>query len=99
MTTTWPAVCLPGRRLVCRPKLESTIRAFAMRCICAVAALTLVMSAALGVASAQDRVINVYNWSDYIDPAVLEDFTKQTGIKVQYDTFDTNERMENKLMR
>jgi len=69
-----------------------------MRCICAVAALTLVMSAALGVASAQDRVINVYNWSDYIDPAVLEDFTKQTGIKVQYDTFDANETLETKLL-
>ena len=69
-----------------------------MRCICAVAALTLVMSAALGVASAQDRVINVYNWSDYIDPAVLEDFTRQTGIKVQYDTFDANETLETKLL-
>ena len=69
-----------------------------MRCVCAVAASTLVMSAALGVASAQDRVINVYNWSDYIDPAVLEDFTKQTGIKVQYDTFDANETLETKLL-
>ncbi len=69
-----------------------------MRCACAIAALTLVMSAALGVASAQDRVINVYNWSDYIDPAVLEDFTKQTGIKVQYDTFDANETLETKLL-
>ena len=69
-----------------------------MRCVCAVAASTLVMSAALGVASAQDRVINVYNWSDYIDPAVLEDFTRQTGIKVQYDTFDANETLETKLL-
>src|SRR3974377_832360 len=98
MTATWPAVSLPGRRLASRPKPESTIRAFAMRCVCAVAASTLVMSAALGVASAQDRVINVYNWSDYIDPAVLEDFTKQTGIKVQYDTFDENETLETKLL-
>ncbi|MGA9280157.1 MAG: spermidine/putrescine ABC transporter substrate-binding protein PotF, partial [Pseudolabrys sp.] len=32
------------------------------------------------------REVNVYNWSDYIDPKVLEDFTKETGIKVQYDT-------------
>src|ERR1051325_8637692 len=44
------------------------------------------------------RVVNVYNWSDYIDPKVLEDFTKETGIKVQYDTFDANETLETKLL-
>jgi putrescine transport system substrate-binding protein len=42
--------------------------------------------------------VNVYNWSDYIDPKVLEDFTKETGIKVQYDTFDANETLETKLL-
>src|SRR5262249_53301772 len=46
----------------------------------------------------KERVVNVYNWSDYIDPAVLEDFTKQTGIKVKYDTFDANEILETKLL-
>jgi putrescine transport system substrate-binding protein len=49
-------------------------------------------------ASAQERVVNVYNWSDYIDPAVLEAFTKETGIKVRYDTFDANETLETKLL-
>jgi putrescine transport system substrate-binding protein len=44
------------------------------------------------------RVVNVYNWSDYIDPKVLEDFTRETGIKVQYDTFDANETLETKLL-
>ena len=44
------------------------------------------------------RVVNVYNWSDYIDPKVLEDFTKDTGIKIQYDTFDANETLETKLL-
>ena len=44
------------------------------------------------------RVVNVYNWSDYIDPKILEDFTKETGIKVQYDTFDANETLETKLL-
>ncbi|HET7912400.1 MAG TPA: polyamine ABC transporter substrate-binding protein, partial [Pseudolabrys sp.] len=43
-------------------------------------------------------VVNVYNWSDYIDPKVLEEFTKETGIKVQYDTFDANETLETKLL-
>jgi putrescine transport system substrate-binding protein len=52
-----------------------------------------------GVALAQkERVVNFYNWSDYIDPAVLEDFTKETGIKVKYDTFDSNDMLETKLL-
>ncbi|MGA7311389.1 MAG: extracellular solute-binding protein, partial [Pseudolabrys sp.] len=55
--------------------------------------------AGVGIASAQNaRVVNVYNWSDYIDAKVLEDFTKETGIKVQYDTFDANETLETKLL-
>ena len=51
------------------------------------------------VSAAQNaRVVNVYNWSDYIDPQVLADFTKETGIKVQYDTFDSNDTLETKLL-
>ena len=49
-------------------------------------------------AFAQQRFVNVYNWSDYIDPRVLEDFTKETGIRVQYDTFDSNDTLETKLL-
>lgn len=49
-------------------------------------------------ALAQERVVNVYNWSDYIDPKVLEDFTRETGIKVVYDTYDANETLETKLL-
>jgi len=53
----------------------------------------------VSIAAAQSaRVLNVYNWSDYIEPKVLEDFTKETGIKVQYDTFDANETLETKLL-
>ena len=51
-----------------------------------------------GVALAQDRVVNVYNWSDYIDPKVLGDFTRETGIRVVYDTYDSNESLETKLL-
>jgi putrescine transport system substrate-binding protein len=47
---------------------------------------------------AQERVVNVYNWSDYIDESVLADFTKETGIKVVYDVFDSNELLETKLL-
>src|SRR5688500_14674992 len=54
--------------------------------------------AMVGVAGAQERVVNVYNWSDYIDNSILEDFTKETGIKVVYDVFDSNEILETKLL-
>jgi putrescine transport system substrate-binding protein len=63
----------------------------------AFSALALALAAATG-ALAQDRVVNVYNWSDYIDPKVLESFTKETGIKVTYDTYDNNEIVETKLL-
>ena len=59
------------------------------------------LAAILGLATAaaaQERVVNVYNWSDYIDPKVLENFTKETGIKVTYDTYDNNEIVETKLL-
>ncbi|MFN0219226.1 MAG: polyamine ABC transporter substrate-binding protein [Hyphomicrobium sp.] len=45
-----------------------------------------------------DKEVRVYNWSDYIDPAILEEFTKETGIKVTYDVFDSNEVLETKLL-
>ena len=52
----------------------------------------------VSAAYAQERVVNVYNWSDYIDDSILADFTKETGIKVVYDTFDSNEIVETKLL-
>ena len=54
--------------------------------------------AAPGVDTDAEKVVNVYNWSDYIDPTVLEDFTKETGIKVNYDVMDSNELLETKLV-
>jgi putrescine transport system substrate-binding protein len=50
------------------------------------------------VSLAEDKVVNVYNWSDYIDSSILDDFTKETGIKVVYDTFDSNDILETKLL-
>src|SRR5262245_39464979 len=61
-------------------------------------ALILALAAAAPATAQSERVVNVYNWSDYIDSKVLEDFTKETGIKVQYDTFDANETLETKLL-
>ena len=60
----------------------------------ALAAPAVMSSAAL----AQQGVVNVYNWSDYIDPATLEAFTEETGIRVVYDTYDTNEIVETRLL-
>ncbi len=49
-------------------------------------------------AAATERIVNFYNWSDYIAPTVLADFEKETGIKVNYDTFDSNDLLEIKLL-
>jgi putrescine transport system substrate-binding protein len=49
-------------------------------------------------ATATERIVNFYNWSDYIAPTVLPDFEKQTGIRVNYDTFDSNDLLETKLL-
>ena len=54
--------------------------------------------AAGAVPAAEEKVLNVYNWSDYIDPAVIEAFQKETGIAVTYDVFDSNEVLETKLL-
>ena len=59
------------------------------------AALALLIAAP---AHAQQRIVNVYNWSDYIEPSLLDNFTQQTGIKVRYDTFDSNDTLETKLL-
>ena len=40
-----------------------------------------------------DEVVNVFNWEDYIDESVLEQFTEETGIKVNYMNFTTVEDM------
>ena len=53
---------------------------------------------ALTAAMAQTRTVHVYNWSDYVDPRLLDEFTKETGIKVVYDTYDSNETLEAKLL-
>jgi putrescine transport system substrate-binding protein len=45
-----------------------------------------------------ERVLNVYNWSDYAAPGVIEEFEKEYGIKVHYDVFDSNEVLETKML-
>ena len=48
--------------------------------------------------AADQKVVHVYNWSDYIDDTIWKDFEAETGIKVVYDTFDSNDILETKLL-
>lgn len=57
-----------------------------------------VLMACSAGATAADKTLHVYNWSDYISPDTVPNFEKQTGIKVVYDVFDSNEVLEGKLM-
>ena len=42
--------------------------------------------------------LNIYNWADYIDPALLDEFEREYGIKVNYDVYDSSEMVDTKLM-
>ncbi|HET9161386.1 MAG TPA: polyamine ABC transporter substrate-binding protein [Caulobacteraceae bacterium] len=44
------------------------------------------------------QTLHLYNWADYIDPQILKDFTTETHIKVVYDTYDSNEVLETKVL-
>ncbi len=48
--------------------------------------------------AAAEKVVNLYNWGDYVDPAVLTDFEKEYGIHVTYDVYDSDEILETKLL-
>ncbi|MDE1147622.1 MAG: polyamine ABC transporter substrate-binding protein [Azospirillaceae bacterium] len=54
--------------------------------------------AGAGIAWAQSKKVNVYNWSDYIGPTTLADFTKATGIQTKYDVYTDLETLEAKLL-
>ncbi len=51
----------------------------------------------LPATAAEEKLLNVYNWSDYIAPDTIEKFTAETGIKVNYDVYDSNETLAAKL--
>ena len=65
------------------------------------AASALCLACATGTVAAQStepKVLNIYNWSDYIADDTLKNFEKETGIKVRYDNYDSNEILQAKLM-
>lgn len=49
-------------------------------------------------ANTEEKVLNIYNWPDYIPDGMVAEFEKETGIKVNYDTFETNEALHAKLV-
>src|SRR6476660_10485504 len=53
---------------------------------------------ASGALAADSKVLNVYNWSDYIAEDTIKNFEKETGIKVNYDNYDSNEVLQAKLV-
>ncbi|WP_433771157.1 polyamine ABC transporter substrate-binding protein [Pseudomonas putida] len=64
-----------------------------------VSVLVLAMSAAtLAEERAEEQVVNLYSWADYVAPETLQRFEQETGIHVRYDTFDAPEVLETKLL-
>ncbi len=56
------------------------------------------MAVSVSTLAAEQKTLHIYNWSDYIAPDTVANFEKETGIKVVYDVFDSNEVLEGKLM-
>ncbi len=57
-----------------------------------------VLALGLAASTALAEEVRVYNWSDYIDEALLEKFEAETGIDLIYDVFDSNEVLETKML-
>jgi len=58
----------------------------------------LITCAATSALAQEEKVLNIYNWSDYIAEDTIQNFEKETGIKVRYDTYDNNEILHAKLV-
>ncbi|MSP86757.1 MAG: polyamine ABC transporter substrate-binding protein [Methylotenera sp.] len=70
---------------------QSVLRALLGLCVSLAYATT-------SYAAAEEKVLNIYNWSDYLAPETIPNFEKETGIKVRYDIFDSNEILHAKLI-
>jgi putrescine transport system substrate-binding protein len=71
-----------------------------LRCVTVLGRLLLagLLLAAAPARADEEKVLNVYNWSDYIADDTIASFEKETGIKVRYDNFDSNEILHAKLV-
>ena len=68
------------------------------RPVAALLAAGLAFACSLASAQEEEKVLNIYNWSDYIAEDTIKNFEKETGIKVRYDNFDNNEIVHAKLV-
>jgi putrescine transport system substrate-binding protein len=59
---------------------------------------TLAVAVSFGAQAQEEKVLNIYNWADYIAEDTIKNFEKETGIKVRYDNFDSNEALHAKLV-
>ncbi|MFC7476659.1 extracellular solute-binding protein [Dankookia sp. GCM10030260] len=59
--------------------------------------LAAILASLAGLPAAAQPVLNVYNWTDYIAPSVVQRFQQQTGIRIRYDVYDSLETLEGKL--
>jgi len=89
-----------GDSAMTRPTLSSLppVRNALMALAAGAAAATAMCWAGPAVAQEEEKVLNIYNWSDYIAPDTIANFEKETGIKVRYDNFDNNEIVHAKLV-
>ncbi len=73
------------------PKFRSAVLATALGSLLALAGI-------VAVAQQEEKVLNIYNWSDYIGDDTIANFERETGIRVRYDNFDNNEILHAKLV-
>jgi putrescine transport system substrate-binding protein len=66
--------------------------------VAAAAACLGVLAFSTALAQEEEKILNIYNWSDYIADDTIKNFEKETGIKVRYDNFDNNEIVHAKLV-
>ncbi|MFT4192322.1 MAG: polyamine ABC transporter substrate-binding protein [Comamonas sp.] len=78
--------------------LSTRLRIQARHALNAVLGAALLAGLAGGARAEEEKVLNIYNWSDYIAPDTVANFEKETGIKVRYDVFDNNEIVNAKLV-
>lgn len=78
-----------------KPLIQATI---AILVVCGILFFTANRLESAGSKGSTDT-ITVYNWGEYIDPELIKQFTEETGIKVVYETFDSNEAMMTKIQQ